>query len=61
MNCEGCEIAVQHSLTRLAGVHQVQADHRTQRIVVQVDSTQTTASDITARLSTTGYQVSQLS
>jgi copper chaperone CopZ len=61
MHCEGCENAVQRSLTRLPGISQVQADHHTQRIVVQVDTAQTTASAITARLETAGYQVSQLS
>ena len=61
MDCEGCENAIQRSLIRLPGVRKAKADHHTQRIVVQVDSTQTTTSDITARLETSGYQVSQLS
>jgi copper chaperone len=61
MACEGCEHAVQRSLARLPGVRQVHADHYTQHIVVQVDATLTTVSDIKTRLGTLGYQLSQLS
>ena len=61
MNCVGCENAVQRSLTRLPGVRQVQADHHTQRVVVQVDTVQTDAEAIQARLAASGYQAHQLS
>jgi copper chaperone len=60
MACSGCEHAVQRSLTRLPGVRQVQADHQTQRVVVQLDTTQTEASAIKARLALSGYQTTQL-
>ncbi len=60
MDCEGCEHAVQRSLTRLPGVRQVQADHHTQRVVVQVDPVQTDAEAIKARLAVSGYQANQL-
>ena len=60
MNCEGCENAVQRSLTRLPGIRQVQADHHTQRVVVQLDTTQTNAETIKARLAASGYQANQL-
>jgi len=60
MNCEGCENAIQRSLTRLPGVRQVQADHHTQRVVVQLDSAQTDAEAIKARLALSGYQATQL-
>lgn len=60
MNCEGCENAVQRSLTRLPGVRQVQADHHTQRVVVQLDPTQTEASAVKAKLARAGYQANQL-
>ena len=60
MNCEGCENAVRRSLTRLPGVRRVQADHHTQRVVVQLDPTQTEASAIKARLGASGYQATQL-
>jgi copper chaperone len=56
MNCEGCEHAVQRSLTRLSGVRKVQADHHTQRVAVQLDTAQTEASAIKARLAASGYQ-----
>jgi len=60
MDCEGCEHAVQRSLTRLPGVRRVQADHDTQRVVVQLDTAQTNAEVIKARLATSGYQANQL-
>jgi copper chaperone len=60
MDCEGCENAVQRSLTRLPGVRQVQADHHTQRVVVQLDAAQTDAEAIKARLAASGYQAHQL-
>ena len=60
MNCEGCESAIQRSLTRLPGVQQVRADHQTQRVVVQLDPTQTETSAIKARLAASGYQATQL-
>ncbi len=60
MDCEGCENAVQRSLTRLPGVRSAQADHQTQRVVVQVDAAQTDAESIKARLAASGYQANQL-
>ncbi len=60
MNCEGCENAVQRSLTRLLGVREAKADHHTQRVVVQVDPAQTDAEVIKARLAVSGYQAHQL-
>jgi len=60
MNCEGCENAVQRSLTRLPGVRKAQADHQTQRVVVQLDTAQTDAEAIQARLAVSGYQAHRL-
>ncbi len=60
MDCEGCENAVQRALTRLPGVRQVQADHHTQRVVVQLDLAHTDAEAIKARLALSGYQATQL-
>jgi copper chaperone CopZ len=60
MNCEGCENAVQRSLTRLLGVRKAQADHHTQCVVVQLDPAQTDAETIKARLAVSGYQAHQL-
>jgi copper chaperone CopZ len=60
MDCKGCENAVQRSLTRLPGVRQVQADHHTQRVVVQLDTAQIDAEAIKARLAISGYQANQL-
>ena len=60
MDCEGCENTIQRSLTRLPGVRQVQADHHTQRVVVLVDTAQTDAEAIQARLAVSGYQAHRL-
>ena len=60
MDCEGCENAVQRSLSRLPGVRRVQADHHTQRVVVQLDTAQTNAEAIQARLAASGCQAHQL-
>ncbi len=60
MDCEGCENTIQRSLTRLPGVRQVQADHHTQRVVVQLDTAQTDAEAIQARLAVSGYQAHRL-
>lgn len=60
MDCEGCEHAIQRSLTRLPGVRQVQADHHTQRVVVQLNTAQTDAEAIKARLALSGYQATRL-
>ena len=60
MNCEGCENTIQRSLARLPGVRQVQADHHTQRVVVQLDTTHIDAEAIKARLATSGYQANQI-
>ncbi len=60
MDCEGCENAIRRSLSRLPGVRQVQADHHTQRVVVQLDPVHTEASAIKARLALSGYQATQL-
>lgn len=60
MDCEGCENAVQRSLTRLPGVRQALANHQTQRVVVQLDTAQTDASAIRARLAASGYQATEL-
>ncbi len=60
MDCQGCEHAIERSLTRLPGVRKTQADHHTQRVVVQVDTAQTEASAIKARLTLSGYQATRL-
>jgi copper chaperone len=60
INCAGCEQTIQRSLSRLAGIRQVQADHQTQRIVVLAESLQTTTEEVCARLDACGYQVQQM-
>lgn len=59
IHCEGCEKAIERSLAQLPGVRQVQASHRSQQIVVQVDTARTTPQAIEARLDLAGYQAKQ--
>jgi cation transport ATPase len=59
INRAGCERTIQRSLSRLAGIRQIQADHQTQRIVVLAESLQTTTEEVCARLEACGYQVQQ--
>lgn len=56
IHCAGCEQAVQQSLSRLAGVRQVKADHRTQRVVVRLEPAQTSVEAIRAKLANAGYE-----
>lgn len=56
LHCAGCENAVQRGLLRLPGVQEVTADHRTQRIVVTVDTAQISLAAIQERLGWMGWQ-----
>jgi len=59
LHCNGCENAVQRSLSQVSGVRQVKADHRTQRVVVRLEPTQTSAEAIKAKLADAGYEARQ--
>jgi copper chaperone CopZ len=57
LTCEGCEQRVEHALKAVAGVDQVRADARTQRIRVLFDATKVSATVIAERLSQAGYEI----
>ncbi len=56
MHCQGCENAIQNSLSRLPGVQRVRADHTTQLIEVGADVEQADRETIQARLRNIGYE-----
>ncbi len=57
MHCSGCERTVQFTLSRLPGVRQVRADHKTQRIELLLESEGTDLEKLKAELDWIGYQV----
>jgi len=57
LHCSGCERTVQFTLSRLPGVRQVKANHRTQLIELQVESAAADLKKIRAELEWIGYQV----
>ena len=57
MSCGGCERNVQATLSDLAGVQTVKANHQTQMITVDFSPNDTDLSKITAELDSIGYQV----
>lgn len=57
MHCSGCERTVQFTLSRLPGVQRVKADHKTQRIELQVGSEAADLEKLKAELDWIGYQV----
>ena len=56
MHCNGCENAIQNSLSRLPGVRRVKADHKTQLVEVSADVEQTGPEAIRERLHQMGYE-----
>ena len=54
--CESCELRVKRLLKGLAGVDEVRADARSQRIEVLFDSATLDAPAIAGRLATAGYE-----
>ena len=54
--CESCELRVKRVLKGLAGVDDVRADSRSQRIEVLFDSSTVEAGAIADRLATAGYE-----
>jgi Cu+-exporting ATPase len=59
IHCTSCEQAIHKSLTRLGGVHDVAADHRTNAVRVTFDERELGREQIAARLGDAGYPVVQ--
>jgi len=56
MHCGGCENSVKFVLSDLAGVEQVEADHRTQLVRVAYDEGQVDQARLVEELAILGYQ-----
>ncbi len=56
LHCESCELRVERLLKGLAGVDEVRADSRRQRMEVLFDSAKLAPPAIAGRLSTAGYE-----
>ena len=59
IHCASCEKAIQRALTLLPGIKSVKADHRAQRIDVNLDAEQTTLDQLKTRLDIMGYTVAE--
>lgn len=59
IHCAGCEARISHALKRLAGVRDVKASAKEQRVVVTVDTAMLGPDEVRARLEQLGYQVMQ--
>ncbi|WP_053959791.1 heavy-metal-associated domain-containing protein [Sulfobacillus thermosulfidooxidans] len=57
LHCVSCEARVGNALKRIAGVHEVTANHQTQKIEVTFSLKETSEEVIQNRLEALGYQV----
>jgi copper chaperone CopZ len=57
MHCHKCETAIQRSLTRLPGVHEVEVDFNSGQASVLYDHGQVTVKDLTDAVTEAGYHV----
>jgi copper chaperone len=58
MSCGGCENAVQRAVSALAGVSDVAASHRDNRVTLTYDPDKVDRAAIAERIVDAGYQVS---
>lgn len=56
MHCSACETRVQFALSRMAGVRNVLASAKTQRIAVVIDPNQITVKQVQQRLRDAGFE-----
>ncbi len=57
MHCAGCERTVEFTLSRLPGVQRARADHKSQRITLEVEPKAADLEKIKGELDWIGYQV----
>lgn len=57
MHCSGCENTVKFTLSRLPGVREVKADHRSQLIEIELDPDEADLEKAREELDWIGYQV----
>ena len=55
MHCHKCELAIQQSLKRLPGVHEVEVDFPTSQASVLFDPKQVVVADMMAAVTQAGY------
>ncbi len=55
IHCADCESRIEKVLRQLPGVLQVSADHKTQRVVITVDTERTQESELKRTLEVAGY------
>ena len=55
IHCAGCEARIQSVLTRMPGVQEVDADHKTQKIHLTLDSASVSVQDVKGKLEDLGY------
>ena len=57
MDCGGCENAVRRAVSALAGVSNVTASHKENRVTVEYDASKADATAIKNAIATAGYTV----
>ena len=57
IHCSGCERTVEYTLSRIPGVDQIKADHKTQLIEFELSPDLTDLDEVKADLEWIGYQV----
>ena len=57
IHCSGCENRIQSALRKLAGIHDVKADQRTQHVRFTLDEEKTPLTEVIKRLEFFGYRV----
>lgn len=59
MHCAGCEARIQRVLSRVAGVREVRADHKTQRVHLKLDLEQISIQAVRDKLEEVGYKTGE--
>ena len=55
IHCVGCEARIQSGLTRMPGVQEVKASHKTQQVDLTLDSASVSIQDVKDKLEDLGY------
>ncbi len=55
IHCSGCEARIQSVLARMPGVQEVDADYKTQKIHLTLDSASVSVQDVKEKLEDLGY------
>ncbi len=55
IHCEGCEARIQSVLTRMPGVQEAKASHKTQKVHLTLDSASVSIQEVKNKLEDLGY------